>query len=76
MKKLAILVVTTLLLTACGGGDGGGGGGSAATSGGSSAQKLNTDIGVSDADIQTLKGYKFLSVDGKGFESPSNFKAK
>ncbi|WP_135384011.1 hypothetical protein [Vibrio tasmaniensis] len=74
MKKLAILVVTTLLLTACGGGDGGGG--SAATSGGSSAQKLNTDIGVSDADIQTLKGYKFLSVDGKGFESPSNFKAK
>ncbi|EAQ52011.1 MULTISPECIES: hypothetical protein [Vibrio] len=74
MKKLAILVVTTLLLTACGGGDSGGG--SAATSGGSSAQKLNTDIGVSDADIQTLKGYKFLSVDGKGFESPSNFKAK
>ncbi|CAV17932.1 hypothetical protein [Vibrio atlanticus] len=74
MKKLAILVVTTLLLTACGGGDSGGGG--AATSGGSSAQKLNTDIGVSDADIQTLKGYKFLSVDGKGFESPSNFKAK
>ncbi|MCZ4307966.1 hypothetical protein [Vibrio atlanticus] len=72
MKKLAILVVTTLLLTACGGGDSGG----AATSGGSSAQKLNTDIGVSDADIQTLKGYKFLSVDGKGFESPSNFKAK
>lgn len=74
MKKLAILVVTTLLLTACGGGDGGGG--SAATSGGSSAQKLNTDIGVSDADIQTLKGYKFLSVDGKGFESPSNFATK
>lgn len=74
MKKLAILVVTTLLLTACGGGDSGGG--SAATSGGSSAQKLNTDIGVSDADIQTLKGYKFLSVDGKGFESPSNFKTK
>ncbi|MEZ8189247.1 hypothetical protein [Vibrio sp. 1F279] len=74
MKKLAILVVTTLLLTSCGGGDSGGG--SAATSGGSSAQKLNTDIGVSDADIQTLKGYKFLSVDGKGFESPSNFKAK